>query len=176
MLWARQLVTMVKKKERQVDDEVSAHLHCSRRCTAFFQRSCSSWAGQAMCTRRGPQCGHVPGRQAHELACNVRRMVEQVAEWQIPIFVMDCDDAAAFDHVSHHVIIDAMEALKVPPVVVTAWIREYRRVRNIRQAGRHHDTRNSSHTIGATRRPCAADLFEPALDFPATGRSGSCLW
>ena len=39
---------------------------------------------------------------------------------------MDCDVAAAFDHVSHHVIIDAMEALKVPPVSA-AWIRAYSR-------------------------------------------------
>ena len=38
-------------------------------------------------------------------------MVEQATEWQIPIFVMDCDVAAAFDHVSYFVIIDAMEAL-----------------------------------------------------------------
>ena len=53
-------------------------------------------------------------------------MVQQANEWRIPIFVMDCDVAAAFDHVSHHLIIDAMEALKVPPVLVEAWIREWR--------------------------------------------------
>ena len=35
--------------------------------------------------------------------------------------------AAAFDHVSRHVITDAMEAMRVPPVVVAAWIREYTR-------------------------------------------------
>ena len=52
--------------------------------------------------------------------------MEQATEWQIPISVMDCDVAAAFDHVSHHVIIDAMEVLKVPPLLVAAWIREYR--------------------------------------------------
>ena len=34
---------------------------------------------------------------------------------------------APFDHVSHHLNIDAMEALKVPLVLVSAWIREYRR-------------------------------------------------
>ena len=49
-------------------------------------------------------------------------------EWQIPILVMDCDVAAAFDHVSHHVIIDAVEALKILPVSVAASIREYRGV------------------------------------------------
>ena len=41
MLWARQLVTMVRKILQQL-------------------------AGQAMRTRRSPQYGHVPGRQAHE--------------------------------------------------------------------------------------------------------------
>ena len=76
---------------------------------------------------RTSQHGHVPGRQAHEVVFILRRMVEQASEWRIPIFVMDCDVAAAFDHVSHHVIIDAMEALQVPPVFVAAWIREYRR-------------------------------------------------
>ena len=80
----------------------------------------------------------------------LRRMVEQATEWQIPTFVMDCDVAAAFDHVSHHVIIDAMEALSVPPVLVAAWVRKYMEVRNICQAGRHHDSRNSSNTFGAT--------------------------
>ena len=34
-------------------------------------------------------------------------MVEQATEWQIPIFVMDCDVAAAFDPVFHHEIIQA---------------------------------------------------------------------
>ena len=53
-------------------------------------------------------------------------MVKQANEWRIPIFVMDCDVAGAVDHVSHHLIIDAMEALKVPPVLVAAWITEYR--------------------------------------------------
>ena len=33
----------------------------------------------------------------------------------------NCDVAAAFDHVSHHVIEDAMNVL---PVLVAAWIRE----------------------------------------------------
>ena len=50
-------------------------------------------------------------------------MIEQANEWRIPIFVMDSDVAAAFDHVSP---LDAMEALEVPPVLVAAWIREYR--------------------------------------------------
>ena len=66
-------------------------------------------AGQALRSRRGPQNGHVPGRQAHEVVFMLRRVVEQATEWQISVFVMDCDEAAAFDHASHH-----------------AWIREHR--------------------------------------------------
>ena len=62
----------------------------------------------------------------NEVVFILRRMVEQAKEWQIPIFVMDCDVAAAFDHVSHHLIIDAMGALAVPPVLVAAWIRVHR--------------------------------------------------
>ena len=53
-------------------------------------------------------------------------MVEQATERQIPVFVMDCDVAAAFDHVSHHEIIKATLAVSVPPVLIAAWIREYR--------------------------------------------------
>ena len=73
-----------------------------------------------------PTVCHVTGLQAHEVVFILRRMVDQANEWRIPIFVMDCHVAAAFDHVSHHLIIDAMEALKVPPVLVAAWIIEYR--------------------------------------------------
>ena len=38
--------------------------------------------------------------------------MEQATEWQIPIFVMHCDVLAAFDHVSHHGIIEALEDMK----------------------------------------------------------------
>ena len=31
----------------------------------------------------------------------------------IPIFFTDCDAAATFDHVSHHMIVNATEAMKV---------------------------------------------------------------
>ena len=39
---------------------------------------------------------------------------------------MDCDVAAAFDHVCHHVKINATEAMKVPPLLVAAWLRVYK--------------------------------------------------
>ena len=104
---------------KKVVSEVSAQLQCSRRCIVCIQRFCNSWRAR----QYTPDAAH--GRQAHEVVFILRRMVEQATERQIPIFVMDCDVAAVFDHVSHHVITDAMEALKVPPVLVAAWIREY---------------------------------------------------
>ena len=39
---------------------------------------------------------------------------------------MDCNVAAAFDHVPHHDIIKATLERRVPPVLIAAWIREYR--------------------------------------------------
>ena len=87
----------------------------------LYSRVLQQLAGQASHTRYGPQYSHASGRQAHEVVFILRRMVEQASEWRI-----HCDVAAAFDHVSHHLIIDAMESLKVPPVLVAAWIIEYR--------------------------------------------------
>ena len=85
---------------------------------------------------------------------------------------MDCDVAAAFDHVSHHLIIDAMEALKVPPVLVSARIREY---------GETYVKLDDVMTPGIRRTrsvpqgdPCAADLFGAALDVPATAFCERC--
>ena len=52
--------------------------------------------------------------------------MEKAIEWQILVFVMDCDAVAVFDHVSHHEIIKATLAMDVPPVLIAAWIREYR--------------------------------------------------
>ena len=109
----------------------------------------------------------VPGRQAHEVVFILRRMVEQANEWRIPVLVMDCDVAAAFDHVSHHLIIDAMEALKVPLVLVAAWIREYR--------GSETCIKLDDILTPGVRRtrsvpqgdPCAATLFGASLDVPS---------
>ena len=98
----------------------------------------------------------------------LRRMVEQTAEWRIPIFVMDCDVA------SHHVIIDATEALKVRPVLVAAWIREYRgsetfvKLDDVMTPGirRTHSVPQGD--------PCAADLFGAALDVRAAAFYERC--
>ena len=91
--------------------------------------------------------------------------MEQATEWQIPVFVMDCDVAAAFDHVSHHEIIKATMDMGV--ILIAAWIREYR----------HSETVVFLDDIVApgirlTRSvpqgdPCAADLLGAALDRPA---------
>ena len=94
-------------------------------------------------------------------------MVEQATEWQIPVFAMDCDVAAAFDHVSHHEIIKATVDMGVPPILIAAWIRKYRDSETVVLLD---DIVTPG--IGRTRcvpqgDPCAADLFGAALDRPA---------
>ena len=90
----------------------------------FNSEILQSLAGPALKSRRCPQYGHFPGRQAHDVVFILRRLVKQATEWQIPIFVTDCDVAAASDHVSHHVIPNAMEAMNVLPLLLAAWLRE----------------------------------------------------
>ena len=94
-------------------------------------------------------------------------MVEQASEWHIPIFVMDCDVAAAFDHVSHHEIIKTTMDMGVPPILIAAWIREYRISETLVLL-------DDIVTPGIRRTrsvpqgcPSAADLFGAALDRPA---------
>ena len=99
----------------------------------------------------------------------LRRMMEQAAEWQIPIFVMDCDVAAAFDQVSHHLITDAMEALQVPPVLVAARIREDRGSETYVKKLDDAMTPGIRRTLSVPQGdPCAANWFGAALDVPAT--------
>ena len=76
-----------------------------------------------------------------------------------PDFVMDCDVAAAFDHVSHHEIIKATIGMGVPPILIAAWIRKYRNSEIVVQL-------DDIVTPGIRRTrsvpqgdPCAADLF-----------------
>ena len=90
------------------------------------------------------------------------------------MFVTDCDVAAAVDHVTHHLIIDATEALKVSPVLVAAWIREYR-------GPETHIKLDDILTPGLRRTrsvpqgdPCAANLFMAALYVPATVSCKRC--
>ena len=161
--------------------EKERHLNCERLPpnrhapdVRLYSKVLQQLAGQAIHTRRSPQHGHVPGRQAHEGVFILRRMVEQATERQIRIFVMDCDIAAAFDHVTHHLIVDAMFALNVPPVLVAAWIRVCR-------SPETHIELDDTSTPGIRRTrsvpqgdPCAADLFGAALDIPATAFCGRC--
>ena len=76
MLWARQLVAMVKEK----NDKLTIRGFRPNDVPYVFKDS----AGQAIHTRRSPQYGHVPGRQAHEVVFILRRMVEQTTERHSP--------------------------------------------------------------------------------------------
>ena len=87
---------------------------------------------------------------------------------------MNCDVAAAFDHVSHHEIIKATLAMGVPPVLIAAWIREYRNSETLVKL-------DDIVTPGIRRTrsvpqgdPCAADLFGAALDTPAARFCDMC--
>ena len=79
-----------------------------RLCSKVLQ----SQAGATLKSRCGSQCGHVQGPQAHEVVFILRRLVEQATEWQISFFVIGCDVAAAFDHVSHNFIIGSWRPCK----------------------------------------------------------------
>ena len=92
----------------------------------------------------------------------LRRVVEQAAEWQIPVFVMDCDVAAAVDHVSHHGIIEAM------------WVPAGADCRlDSESTGTPRAKLDDIGTLGIRRTrsvpqgdPCAADLLWAALGKP----------
>ena len=91
----------------------------------------------------------------------------EATEWQSPVFVMDCDAVVAFDHVSHHEIIKAALAMGVPPVLIAAWIREYRNSETIVKLD-DIVTPGSRRTRSVPHGdPCAPDLFGAALDTPA---------
>ena len=174
MLWARQLVTMVKKKNGQLTMGGFRLVAMLPTMFRLYSKVLQQLVCQAIHTRYGPQYGHVLGRQAHEVVFILRRKVERANEWQILIFVMDFDVAAAFDHVSHHLIIDAMEALKVPAVLLAVWVREYRRSETYTKF-------DDILTPGVRRTrsvpqsdPCAAKVFGVALDVPATAFCKRC--
>ena len=108
MLWARQLVTMVKKMNGKLTMRgFPPDCHAADDVQVVLKNATTVGGARLSHTRNGPQYGHVPGRQAREVVFILRHMVEQ----GIPIFEMDCDVARqAFDHVSHHLITYAMEA------------------------------------------------------------------
>ena len=110
IVWKTQLVTMVKKKNGKLTMRGFRPIAMLPTIWRLFSKALQ----------------HVPGRQAHEVVWMLRRVVEQATEGQIQAFVMDCDVAAAFDHVSHHGIIEATLAMGVPPVLIAARIGEYK--------------------------------------------------
>ena len=75
----------------------------------------------------------------------LRRVVEQATERQIRVFVMDCDVAAAFDHVSHHELIKATLG---PMGVGCCLDQRIPKLRNTGEAGLYCDTVDSSHKVG----------------------------
>ena len=94
------MITMVKKKNGKVTMRGFGPIAMLFTLYRIYSKTLQQVAGGALQMRRGPQYGHVPGREAHEVVWMLKRMIEQATEWQIPVFLMDCDVAAAFDHVS----------------------------------------------------------------------------
>ena len=109
---------MVKKKNGKLTMRGFRPIAMLPTLFRIYSKTLQQLAVGTLQLRRGPQYGHVPGRQAHEVVWILRRMIEQATDWQIPVFVMDCDVAAAFDHVSHHDIVRATMDMGVPPVLI----------------------------------------------------------
>ena len=86
-------VDKAARYSRLVDACFSPDCSASNDIPCLLTELCSELAGQALTiTSHGLQCGHVLGRQAHEVVFILRRLVEQASEWQIPIFVVvECD-------------------------------------------------------------------------------------
>ena len=67
------------------------------------------------------------------------------------MFVMDCDVAAASDNVSHHLIVDAMEAMESSPGVGLSVAQRIQGIRHLHQVGCRHDSGDSSHAFSSAR-------------------------
>ena len=142
----------------------------------LYSNTMQQLAGGALQSRHGPQHGHVPCQQAHDVVWVLRRVVEQATEWQIPVFVMDCDVAAAFDQVSHHGITEATLAMEVPPVLIAAWIREYRNSETIVKLD-DIGTSGIRHTRSVPQGdPCAEDLFGEVVCKMCQQKQRDCPW
>ena len=79
-LWKQQLVTMVKKKNGKLTMRGFRPIAMLPTIYRLYSKTLQQLAGQALRSRRGPQYGHVPGRQAHEVVWVLRRVVEQATE------------------------------------------------------------------------------------------------
>ena len=75
-VWKTHLFTMVKKKHGKLTMRgFSPIAMLPTIYLALLDRRCSNWRGGALQSRRGPQYGHVPGRQAHEVVWMLTRVV-----------------------------------------------------------------------------------------------------
>ena len=115
----------------------------------IFSKTLQQLAGDTLQTRTGPQFGQVPGRQAHEVVWMLRRMVEQATEWKIPIFVINCDVAAAFHHVFHQ---QSNNGYVCPADFDCRLDQRIQKFRDCSALGRHGDTWHPPYKICATRR------------------------
>ena len=64
MVWARLLVTMVKKKNGKLTMKRFRPIAMLPTMYRLYSKVLQQLAGQAIHSRYGPQYGHVPGRQA----------------------------------------------------------------------------------------------------------------
>ena len=139
----------------------------------LYLMALQSLARATLKSRRGPQYGHIPvGKHINWFSScviwsskplNGKSRLSWTAMLQWPLIVS-----------LTHLIVDAMEAMKVPLVLVSAWLREYigsgtfiqlddimtlgiRCARSVPQAD-----------------PCAADLFGAAVDVPTARCCDTC--
>ena len=159
MMWARQLVTMVKKKNGKLTMKGFRPIAMLTTMCRLYSKMLQTVGGpgnpyQVRTAVRSCSWPSSPGGGLHP--AQTGGASKRVADTYIRDGLQRC---AAFDHVSHHLIVDAMEALKVPPVLVSAWTREYR-------SSETHIKLDDTFTPGIRRTcsvpqgaPCAANLF-----------------
>ena len=80
MLWAGQLVTMVKKKNGKLTMRGFRPIAMLPTMYTLYSEVLQQLAGQVVHTRHGPQYGHVPGRQNHEVFFILRRASKRVVD------------------------------------------------------------------------------------------------
>eukprot|EP00974_Lingulodinium_polyedra_P026518 2558413-Lingulodinium_polyedra.AAC.1 len=69
-----------------------------------------------------------PGRAAHDVVATLRWLCEKALEWpgRMRLVVLDGDIRKAYDYCRHSQVLRGAEAASLPPVLVSAWIREIR--------------------------------------------------
>ena len=74
-VWKTQLVTVVKKNNGKLTMRGFRPIAVLPTIYRFYSKTLHQLAGGAVQSGRGPQYGHVPGRQAHEAVWMLRRVV-----------------------------------------------------------------------------------------------------